>query len=242
MASAMTGEKIKAKDGGAVAAEMDVWVVWCELTLEDNTPFMKSPVKNGKEFTQQGRIKYRYDCFPFAMFDLTQDVPNFNLPPDPPAPGGIHLWLNLPLSGGAEIRFDATRQVRVVRRSSDAVLLSSELAWAPDIPSYPATIAEGNDDVSGNFLPYEGPSGTQGRMRDADNPIYTMKDSDSPATATFLMNAQFRQYARVQIKGIWYQCSELKLSDIKIKFRKTAGIWANDGSSFVIGNGPFPPQ
>lgn len=178
------------------------------------------------------------------MFDLSQDVPNFNLPPNPPAPGGNHPWTGSPLANGAAIQYDATRQVRAVLKSSDSGLLNSEHSVAPDILNYPTDISEGNDGPNMNLelMPYQNPTGSQAVMRDTDDPRYTLSHGNGLADATFLLQAQFRQYARVQIAGKWYQCSDPELSDLKFKFRKTGGMWIDDGSSFVTGNGPFPPQ
>jgi hypothetical protein len=147
------------------------------------------------------------------------------------------------LANGAAIRYDATRQVRAVLKSTDTALLNAEHAVVPDIPDYPTDISIGNDDpnMGGELMPYQGPSGIQGVMTDLDSPHYTLKHSKGGADSTFLLSAQFRQYARIQIAGKWYQCSDLKLSDLNFKFWKNAGKWTDDGSSFVTGNGTFPP-
>jgi hypothetical protein len=78
-------------------------------------------------------------------------------------------------------------------------------------------------------------------MIDSDFPTYGLRHSDCTANATFEMHAQFRQYARVQIGSVWYRCSNLELSDLKIKFKESNGKWINDGSSFDLdpGNGSF---
>lgn len=225
-----------------MTAATNVWVTWADLELQDNTPKMQPSIDDGIEFKLKAQISYRYTCHPNAMFDLSQDVPNFNLPPNP-APGGNHPWTGNPLAAGAAIQYDATRQVRAVLKSSDSGLLNAQHAVVPDIPDYPTDISEGNDDPNMNLelMPYAGPVGIQAIMRDTDDPRYTLSHGDGLADATFLLQAQFRQYARVQIAGKWYQCSDLNLSDLKFKFRKTAGLWTDDNSSFVTGNGPFTP-
>ncbi|MEO6476749.1 hypothetical protein, partial [Luteolibacter sp.] len=235
---------IRLRGTGQTTSATNVWITWADLALDNNTPKMQPPIVTTNELTLKAQIQYRYTCQPNEMFDLSQDIPNFNLPPNPPAPGGNHPWTAEPLSHGAAICYDATRQVRAVMKSSDSGLLNTEHAMVPDIPDYPTDIAIGNDDPNMNFelMPYLGNAGSQGIMRDIDDPRFTLANLNGVANATFLLNAQFRQYARVQIVGKWYQCSDLNLGDLKFKFKKINGQWVDDSSSFVTGNGTFPPQ
>lgn len=76
-------------------------------------------------------------------------------------------------------------------------------------------------------------------MRDIDSPLYFLNHDRGLPDSTFSLNAQFRQYARIQLAGKWFYCSDLKLSDLKLKFKKTNGKWSDDGSTFITGNGPF---
>lgn len=241
--TAKTEVKVKAKLGGATGAHMNVWVTWADINYEGDSPKMGGNTDNGQSLSISASADPMYICYPEDMFDLLQDTPNLNVAPSPPAPGGNHPWKRVPLSGGAAICYDATRQVRAIKKSSDSVLLQIENAPAPDIPDYPNDLAEGNDDPTmvGETRPYLGIDGTHARMRDTDNPKYSLFHSQGLPNTTFLLNAQFRQYARVQIAGKWYVCSDLKLSDLKIRFRKTNGQWVDDGSSYVTGNGIFPP-
>lgn len=239
--------KIKVKQGGAIADQMNVWVTWADLSLQDGTPEIQPSTDIGGFFTLNAKISYKYTCQPNAMFDLAQDIPDFNLLPAPSAPGGNQIWpSHEPLANGAAIRYDATRQVRAVLKSSDSVVLDWQHGHEgyPDIPNYPTDIAEGNDDpnMGGEIMPYQGAEGIQGIMRDVDSPKYSLSHGDGLPDATFLMAAQFRQYARVQIAGTWFRCSDLELSYLKLKFKKTNGKWADDNSSFVTGNGNSPPQ
>lgn len=244
--AAMTEVAIKEKHGGAAIVQMKVWVTWADLTLEDDTPKMMPQSDTVISLTLRGKVSYRYTCHPNEMFDLAQDIPNLNLPPDPPVPGGNHPWPpHESLANGASIRYDATRQVRVILSSSDQVVLDFEREdGCSDVPDFPDDISIGNDDPSmgGELMPYQSDVGTQGRMTSIDLPVFSLQHVRGLPDSTFSMHAQFRQYARVQIAGKWYRCSDLKLSDLVLKFKKTNGKWSDDGSSFVIGNGPFPLQ
>ncbi len=236
--------KIRIKEGGATAVQINVWITWADLTLEDNTPKIQPPLDNGGIYTLNAKISYKYICNPNSMFDTTQDIPNLNVLPNPPAPGGNHPWPpNMPLADGASVRYDATRQVRANPPSSDQVLLGFEREDGfPDIPNFPGDIAEGNDDpnMGGELMPYQGAEGIQGVMTDVDSPKFSLQHVKGLPDSTFSLNAQFRQYARVQIAGKWFRCSDFKLSDLKFRFKKTNGKWSNDGSTFETGNGPFP--
>ncbi len=235
-----------AKYGNEEAVKRNVWVTWADLALQDNTPNLQPSSDDGILFTLNAKILYRYTCLPESMFDLSQDIPNFNLAPDPPAPGGNYAWPpNKPLAGGAAIRYDATRQVRVTMKSSDSVVLDyvhTQNPGYPDIPNYPSSIAEGNDDptMEGETIPYAVGTGTAAVMRDLDYPHFSLIHTDGLPNSTFLLQSQFRQYARVQIAGKWYQCSDFSLSELKFKFKKTNGKWMDDNSSFNPGNGQFP--
>lgn len=228
----------------------NVWVTWANLGTEYNTPTMMEATnyKNADDIPVnhfRGKISWRYVCEPREMFDLSVDVPDLSGAPLVPPPGGTHAWLGTPLSNGAALRYDASRQVRVVSRCSDANLHQIFQSRGPDILAYPQNPVEGNDDPSmnGELVPYL-PNGITGIMLDSDFPDLVLPVPLSSATEndTVLKLAQFRQFARVQIGDKWYKCSDYGLSELNIKVKRIDGKWVDDGSTFSSGNNSqFPP-
>ena len=236
--------KIKAKQGGEVAVQMNVWVVWCTLEAIDGTPKMQNPVDTGTSLRLVGEIRFRYACEPTKMFDLKSDVPALNVPWDTTPPGTNHPWKNTPLAFGAEIKIDASRQFRVLSKSNDANTHAALQAAGPDITAYPQNSAEGNDDPSilGELRPYL-PLGITARMADFDTPFVEIphtRGSETPQ-ATISELAQFRQFSRAEIGNRWYKISDFFLSEIYFKAKRENGKWVDNTSTFVLGNGQFPP-
>jgi hypothetical protein len=55
------------------------------------------------------------------------------------------------------------------------------------------------------------------------------------------IKVQFREFARVQLGGTWYRCSDEKFWRLHIKFKKfgAAPVWRDDGSSTAQDNADF---
>jgi hypothetical protein len=190
-------------------------------------------------------VKWEYKCEPKSMFDTTKEVPLLATKPAIPAPGGNHPWKKTPLSKGADMCYDATRQVRVVTRSNDAALNQALQIIGPDVANFPTDPVEGNDDP--DTLRERHPFGAySGIMEDADYPDLLLRNStaSSNQNATIHSFAQFKQFARIQVGGRWFKCSaeDEGLSELTFKLKRGDGKWVNDGSKFDLGNdGTFPP-
>ncbi len=232
-----------AKYGNGEATKRNVWVTWADITTDAPTPEILPATSNATELKLKGKIRYRYNCLPTEMFDLTADVADLSTPISV-APPSINPRTGVALSGGAGIRYDASRQVRVVSRSNVQAVQSSLLAGGLDIPDYPTNIIEGNDDPdqSGELRPYI-PQGTTAIMTDFDNPHIDPPDSIGSGTpqATIVQTAQFREFARAQIGSKWYKCSDYFLCQVILKAKRENDKWIDDGSTFSLGNSPFPP-
>jgi hypothetical protein len=242
---------------GQTTASTMVWVTWAYLSAQSSTdgqtPLMMAPqdvfspppnsaVAVGYKFS--GKLLWRYVCEPTEMFNLTSDVPDFTQAPTVPAPG-IHPWTGASLAPGAALRYDASRQVRVVARSNDSTIDQLLHDGRPDIATYPSDAIEGNDDpdLGAETFPYQ-PLGTTAVLSDADYPNIELLNSigSSNPSATIFELAQFRQFARVQIGAKWYLCSDYGLTELTRKLRRDNGRWIDDGSTFVPGNNStFPP-
>lgn len=242
---------------GQTIAPTNIWVTWAYLSAQSSTdgqtPLIMAPqdvfspppnstVVVGYKFS--GKLLWRYVCEPTEMFNFTSDVPNFNQAPTVPAPG-IHPWTGASLSPGATLRYDASRQTRVVARSNDSGIDQLLHNGRPDIATYPSDPIEGNDDpdLGVETFPYQ-PLGTTAVLSDADYPNIELLNStgSSNPNATIFELAQFRQFARVQIGTKWYLCSDYGLTELTRKLKRDNGRWIDDGSTFVPGNSStFPP-
>jgi Bacterial TSP3 repeat len=232
-----------AKYGHEEVMKRNVWVTWANIATEDNTPKTLPATSDATELKLIGKIRYRYTCEPAEMFDLTTDVPYLSEPFSVPPPG-VHPWSGNSLAGGAGIRYDASRQFRVVSKSNVPAVQSSLLIGHPDVLDYPVDLIEGNDDPdqSGELRPYL-PQGTPAVMLDRDDPHLDLPHGLASATpqSTIVATAQFRQFARVQIGSRWYKCSDYFLSELVFKAKRDNGKWIDDDSTFTLGNGTFPP-
>jgi len=237
--------------GPEEAYKLNVWATWVNITdavTDGQTyPFMRNPSDTvdgdgHPVLLLRGDAKYLFDCSPASMFDSAQDIPDLNELKTVDPPGGTQVWPpHAALSRGAKFCFDPSRQVRVVKKSSDPDVLSSLQAAGADISAYPTNPVEGNDDptVVGEGFPY-GSSPTL--MTDVDEPRMEIPHALGPNGATVLELAQFQEFARVQIGSMWYVCSDYHTEEVTFKIKKVADKWQDDGSTFVTGNSStFPP-
>jgi hypothetical protein len=233
-----------AKYGNEQAMKRNVWVTWANLELTDDTPKMQTPTSTQNSLTLVGEIRFRYLCEPSEMFDLNPDIPYLSKPWDVAPPGGNHPWKGTPLAFGADIKYDASRQFRVISKSNDPSTHTALQAEGSDVLDYPGDIAVGNDDPSttGEVRPYD-PPGITAKMTDFDTPYIVIPHSRGSATpnATVSQTAQFRQFARAELGARWYKCSDYVLSELHLKAKRENGKWIDDGSTFLLGNNPFPP-
>ena len=233
-----------AKYGHEEAKKLNVWTTWATLETTNQTPKMQTPTSTQASLTLVGEIRFRYLCEPSEMFDLNNDVPDLSSPWNIPPPGGNHPWKGTPLSFGANIKFDASRQFRVISKSNDPTTHAALQAGGPDVPAYPADAVEGNDDPSqnGEVRPYD-PPGITAKMTDFDTPFIELPHSRGTATpqATVSQTAQFKQFARVELGSRWYKCSDDFLSELQFKTKRENGKWIDDDSTFSVGNNSFPP-
>lgn len=232
-----------AKYGNETAVKRNIWVTWAEISTDSNTPKIQPSISSETELKLKGTVQYRYNCLPSEMFDLTTDVPDFSGPYSVGVPG-IHPWTGTALLGGAGIKFDASRQFRVVLQSNIPAVQTSMQQNYPSVLSYPVDPIEGNDDPSqiGETPPYL-PQGSTGVMLDLDDPSLTLPYSLGSASpqATITESAQFTEFARAQIGSKWYKCSDYFLSELLFKAKRENGKWIDNSSSFTLGNGAFPP-
>jgi hypothetical protein len=104
--------KIISANGGEV--ELIVWVVWCETSIAQTFTIGTSVANDpqiGPVTTVQGGIRHKHTIQPDKIIKDTEK-PKLDGPRKSAPPGKNHPLLNLPLSGGVNMKWDASRQFR----------------------------------------------------------------------------------------------------------------------------------
>ncbi len=233
---------VKIKYRGNTIQELRVWVVWAtiaatDIQIEESSngtfgvpPAIGRAIRGGYIFT--------HTIAPTQIITDT-DKPdfggiNFNDPP-----GGNHPFSNIPLSEGANKRWDVSRQMRA-KIINPANIGNNDFLQPPflDVPNYPANDVEGNDDA--NVLnEVNDPYANNGVLTDADRPIYGIVDRAASDGDTYEARLQFREFARLEIEGTWTRISDYYLWRIHFKFLKVSGLWTNDGTNKALDNNGF---
>jgi hypothetical protein len=231
--------KIKRKAGGAVVDIMQVWIVWATLTAQSKQPqvaiqvrhFAKGKPKVGDEQPGTYAISYwftQWSIAPAGIYDTKEDIPDLTGDSTQPVPGAklLHFARGIPLSGGADKRWDASRQGRV--RNLFPTVGTNDIIPAPgpvwdNLPNanrvavdYPTDDTIGNDDprtVAQDNNPYSDADTGYLQLPDKTpykNPIGTISAFDAPTVPQFIdaagangdtveMRFHAREFARLQI-------------------------------------------
>jgi hypothetical protein len=245
-AHGLTEVKIKAKQGGAVASQMDVWVVWVEIKPKDkpNAPTWWQSVDTMPDGTQLlapvafAAWKFEGIVHPASMVSnaANAEIPDLKGAPktDTPEVGKQHTF-----DGSTFIRpenkWDMSRQIRVKVRAPNIGSGEFDSTW-PNLfsglpsasimkESYPTNTLYGNDDSGGQPNEYTNPYNNSGKLGDYDRPLIHGPNHDRPATgSTYEMRWQFREFSRLEINGKWYRVSDWFLWRLHMKATKKPGI------------------
>lgn len=198
--------KIKAKQGGTVAAQMNVWVIWSDIKQEQgDTEFLSVPNPNGGEVwrvkPEAGKQKrFVFTIEPKSITDINADIPDLtgaaspqHLPPGASKPFYID---SQKMGDHAGYKWDASRQVKITVTNTD-LIPTAELTklWSPTVCAgqpvaaattsvpFPTLDYEGNDDprfdngTDEDDDPYHAASG----IADLQHAVGEITSSDSPS-------------------------------------------------------------
>ncbi len=234
---------VKIKYDGNTIKELRVWVVWATITSRDipissfATTIGRPP---GTGFALKGGYDFTHTINPSEII-TDNNRPNFSGANTIPPPGGNHPIYGTPLSGGANKKWDNSRQIRFkVFNPSNIALDDTAFAiygFPSDVLSYPTNDVEGNDDT---------------RTTDEINDPYSQdhrgvligQDINQSGLAhrggvdgdTFEQRNQFREFTRLEIEGTWYRISDFYLWRFHFKFLKSNGVWVDNGSDKALDN------
>lgn len=242
--------KIVAKQGGEVVAQMNVWVVWSDIQSTDIP--MGEKLQGGYTIIDGG-YDFKATIVPQSILQKTAEIPELTGANTQPPPGGNHLD-GRPLSGGANKRWDISRQTRQKKTVPAGWANTNFLPPASlyqDILVYPTSNIEGNDDAGTGDEdndPYSTPD--KDVLVSHDTPVSGVANTAGVANDEVTLNIQFRELCRIQVGAQWYRISDFYPWRFKQKFKKiltsenavgadlngdgdiadTVPIWRNNGS------------
>jgi hypothetical protein len=243
---------VKIKAGGAVIQEFRVWVVWATITAPTGTV---NPQADATRGGVQLKWNFRHTITPAAII-TDAHRPALHGPMDAagPVPGHTktHIASGNPLGGGASLKWDCSRQVRLKVLDPKGHLtgaVTQQLA-------YPANDAEGNDDThtaDEDNNPYDNPHFTiaipfsrtsvtvdlRDQLTSEDTPGFQLPHALGANGDTVELRAHFREFTRIQLGTTWHRISDWFLWRAHMKIQRTAGKWANNGSSTAPDNAGF---
>ena len=212
--------ELRIKGTSMVVDTLNVWVVWTEITATstgigerfDTWPF--TVIEGGYHFAAE--------ILPASILAETDDIPALKGKNAIAAPGGKHLN-GSPLSGGAKLKWDISRQTRQRKSVPNGW---SDLSFLPppsiygDVNDYPANPVEGNDDAltaDEDDDPYSAPN--FGKLTSEDNPVSGVSNLAGQLGDVILLNIQFREFCRLNIGDRWYLISDYFPWRFKQQFR-----------------------
>ena len=235
--------KIKTKQGGAVSAQMNVWVVWWDVIAQKVVgPTLTRPYVDGEDWTRSSVLwHFEATVQPVSILAKTDDIPdmtgiNATQVSNAQAP---HALDGGPF-GDATYKWDFTRRCR--RHSLMPSITANDVLWPrkgllsaslpaadkifPTSPAsgadhYPSEPTEGNDDTqlpNADVDVYAPDSGE--KLLDDDQPRNTFRDGAGAIGDIVDDRMQFQQFVRGEINGKWYRVSNYSLWRNHTKLKK----------------------
>jgi hypothetical protein len=186
---------------GKTVKELRVWVVWATLTGGVNAP-TSTPVTTSGGLRVGTTVKATFTSTaaiqPSSIITDT-DRPNLAGAKTTNPPGGTNVS-GQPLSGGATLKWDMSRRIKI-------------RATTQTPPFNPTVLVDGNDDFPSNLVIGNDDAG----VGDENNNPYTnnaqLTSSDEPSRAFALQGGNvtddyrsqlwFQEFARLEIEGVW---------------------------------------
>ncbi len=231
---------VRIKVGPCTCWEGYVWVVWTTITSTDRPIQYQDPINVGGGKLGgfiSGGYNFTHTIGPAAII-TDADRPDLTGANTVAPPGGNH-WTGDPLSGGANKKWDNSRQMRT-KKLNPAGIADADFTQLPppaDI-SYPVNPVEGNDD-RGTGDETNDPYSGGGVLTGTDAPGVGIAHSAAADNDTFEWRLHFREFTRLELGGVWYRISDDYLWRIHLKFKKAGGKWTNDSSNKALDNNGF---
>jgi hypothetical protein len=239
--------KIKAKQGGAVVSQMNVWVVWAPITVANNQGHgvaVDIQTASGKGSRSGTNWDFEALVQPASIIIKTDDIPDLTgAPVNPERPPestiGNHA-LDAQGFTDPKSRWDLSRCWRAKTIAPTVTAADCDIpagsiiggdyptpaggklhATTPNAAAdhFPSNKLEGNDYRSRSQDPYSG-GATPGKLVDDDAPRHFVKTAAGAVGDNVEVRYQFGAFSRLQIGTKWYRISDRKPWRFLAKYRK----------------------
>ena len=239
---------VELKWDGSRVRQAVAWVIWSKVTVTATR--VPSTPPSGPALAITAGIDHTFTIEP-ATIITDADHPALEGARTAAVPGAAltHVISGNTLAAGATNRWDASRQIRM-KVLNPALYPVAQLApvaghlWtgqpvASATPeNFPANDALGNDDTHTGDETND-PYANAGVCTATDDPLMVIDNSTGADGDTFETRFQFHEILRVNLATRWYRASDLSLWRFHARFRRAAGAWVNNGSTFARNNNGF---
>jgi hypothetical protein len=225
------------KSDAKVIDTCTTWVVWSAISSGDmpiaSHNVLVRPARIGTAV--DGGYTFQHTIAPASVItDI--DRPDLSGTNQTAPPGGNH-WTGSPLSGGADKKWDNSRQIRLkIMNPASLPGTAFSLPLIPgDIASYPTNPVEGTDDA---FVIDEAndPYAASGVLTGLDKPGIAIANDTGADGNTYELRSHFIEFTRLEIKGKWYRiCADYPWR-IHLRLKKVSGTWTDDTTTKALDN------
>lgn len=247
--------KIKNKSTGRIEDELNVWIVWSEITATD------APNETGDKgtyFLVSMGYEFKHTINPSTIITASErpDLSGANSSPAPPAAGLNHK--GDPLTGGVNKKWDSSRKIRKKTLNPAGVPLPGDASFHGNFHNFPSmTDGDGRPGGAGavSFTDWLVAGNDDAGVGDEDNDPYTSPHPrilwgiDTPSryinhTAgangnTVEWRLHFLEFTRLEINRKWYLISNYFPWRVHYKVKKEGGKWKDNGSNKATDNNGF---
>jgi hypothetical protein len=232
---------IKIMMNGQVVRELRVWVIWATITATDipithEEPVLLAGAGTGAFIT--GGFNFRHQIQPATVI-TDVDRPNLRGLKTVDPPGGNHPLSGDPLAGGANQKWDSSRQIKAKILNPNGLTNAAFAQPAPvAVAAYPINDVEGNDDrATGDET--NNPYATGGVLTGVDSPGMGIDNAAGADGNTWERRLHFREFTRVELAGTWHRISDFFPWRLHVKFKKSGGKWLDNNTNKALDNSGF---
>jgi hypothetical protein len=237
----------------SIACRLNVWVVWSTIaeTRQSNATVIHARVtpKVGEKqpgTAVQATWQFVATIQPASIVDTTADIPNLAGDASAAVPNGHkkHILTGDKLAGGAKLKWDISRQVRVRIKSPTVgtnsfaspggAIFDGLPAANKVVENFPESDVEGNDDAGTSDEDNDPYTSAVGHLLNVDPvSIPVVIDAAGAVDDVIEVHAQFVEFVRLEIGSTWYRISASDDGVLRHlgKIKKAGGTWVDDGST-----------
>ena len=228
---------------GASEAEATIWAVFASARVTGG-PTVQPPTTDATNLTIDTDAHFSGTIHPASII-TDADRPALDGTNQVPPPGGTNVCGGA-LSGGADHRWDMSRQRRLVN-IDPAGLVPTVMAVRTaaggqgclhNVSAFPVEPEIGNDDAAPtdeNNDPYAG----GGVITSDDSPTRIYPHAVGNDGDTIEQHLQFREFARLEFHRTWWRVSHAVPWRVHYRVIRNAGQWVDNGTDAAADNAGF---